>query len=294
VSGTAGTGKTSIAAHFAIAACERGERTLFLAFKESPKQLIRNMRSIGLDLERHERAGRLVIRASRPTLLGLEAHLVQIHKLVQELEPTTVIVDPISNFVSGGTAADAHAMLLRLIDFLKTKRITALFTHLTSGGTSLEATDVDVSSLIDTWLLVRDIELGGERNRGLYVIKSRGMAHSNQVREFLITANGVELQEVYVGPGGVLTGSMRAAQEAREKAEELRRRQAVELKRAELERRRAATAAQIAALEADLDATEREAALIMELDEARERQSLQDRNEMAVRRGGARSRKAHR
>jgi circadian clock protein KaiC len=291
VSGTAGTGKTSIGAHFAMATCERGERVLLLAFEESPKQLTRNMRSIGLDLEPHQRSGRLVIHASRPTLLGLEAHLVQIHKLVRDVEPTTVIIDPISNFVAGGTAADAQAMLLRLIDSLKSKRITAMFTHLTTGGRALEATDVGVSSLIDTWLLVRDIELGGERNRGLYVIKSRGMAHSNQVREFLITSDGVELQEVYVGPEGVLTGSMRAAQQAREQAARVSRQQAIELKQRDLDRRRAATRAQIAALEAELDAAEREAALIAAQDEARERTSI---DEMAIRRGGGKSRKAKR
>ncbi len=202
VSGSAGTGKTSLAAHFALATCKRGERCLYLAFEESPSQLMRNMRSIGVNLEAYRRNGLLQIHASRPTLLGLEAHLVQIHKAVTDFAPTTVIVDPISNFVSGGTAADAQKMLLRLIDFLKTKQITAMFTHLTSGGGVVEATDMGVSSLIDTWLLVRDIEVGGERNRGLYVIKSRGMAHSNQVREFLITSRGVSLQEVYVGPEG--------------------------------------------------------------------------------------------
>jgi circadian clock protein KaiC len=294
VSGSAGTGKTSVAANFALATCERGERCLYLAFEESPKQLMRNMRSIGVDLEPHQRAGRLTIHASRPTLLGLEAHLVQIHKLVQEVEPSTVIVDPISNFVSGGTAADAHAMLLRLIDFLKTKRITAMFTHLTSGGRTLEATDVGVSSLIDTWLLVRDFELGGERNRGLSVIKSRGMAHSNQVREFLITSHGIALQDVYVGPEGVLTGSMRAAQEAREKAQALTRRQEIELRQRELEKRRAATRAQIAALEVELEAAEREAALIAAQDKARERTLSDNRRAMANRRSGTLARKEKR
>ncbi len=223
VSGTAGTGKTSIAAHFAFATCKRGERCLYLAFEESPSQLLRNMRSIGVNLEPCRRNGLLRLHSSRPTLLGLEAHLVQIHKMVTEFEPGTVIVDPISNFIASGSAADAQAMLLRLIDFLKTNQITAMFTHLTAGGKPAEATDMGVSSLIDTWLLVRDLEFGGERNRGLYVIKSRGMAHSNQVREFSITSRGLALQDVYVGPEGVLTGSLRAAQEAREKAAALAR-----------------------------------------------------------------------
>lgn len=286
VSGTAGTGKTSVAAHFAHATCARGERCLYLAFEESPDQLLRNMRSIGIGLERYRRNGTLLVHAARPTLLGLEAHLVHIHKMVTEFAPHAVIVDPISNFVTVGKAADAQAMLLRLIDFLKSKQITAFFTHLTSGGQQVEATDVGVSSLIDTWLLVRDIENGGERNRGLYVIKSRGMAHSNQVREFLITDRGIKLEEVYVGPGGVLTGSLRAAQEAKERAELLERRQSLELRQRELERKRAATKAQIAALELELESTEAEARLIALQDEARAAVFAEDRADMERRRAG--------
>jgi circadian clock protein KaiC len=283
--GAAGTGKTSLAAHFALSTCKRGERCLYLAFEESPSQLLRNMRSINVNLEPYRRNGLLHLHASRPTLLGLEAHLVQIHKMVTEFEPSTVIVDPISNFISSGSAVDAQGMLLRLIDFLKVKQITAMFTHLTSGGKAAEATDMGVSSLIDTWLLVRDVEAGGERNRGLYVIKSRGMAHSNQVREFLITSRGVALQDVYVGAEGVLTGSLRAAQEAREKAALLVRRQEIERKQRDIERRRAATRAQIAALEVELDAAELEAGLVATQDEAREQVLTQDRAAMATRRG---------
>jgi circadian clock protein KaiC len=157
---------------------------------------MRNMGSIGLDLAPYAKKGMLRIHASRPTLYGLEMHLVQVHKMVAEFEPRAVIVDPISNFVSTGTNRDAQSMLLRLVDFLKERQITAFFTHLTSGGTALEATDVGISSIIDTWLLVRDIEIGGERKRGLYILKSRGMKHSNQVREFQITPSGVRLDPV--------------------------------------------------------------------------------------------------
>jgi len=284
--GTAGTGKTSLAAQFALSTCKRGERCLYLAFEESPSQLLRNMRSINVNLEPYRRNGLLQLHASRPTLLGLEAHLVQIHKMVTEFEPGAVIVDPISNFIASGSAADAQAMLLRLIDFLKEKQITAMFTHLTSGGKPAEATDMGVSSLIDTWLLVRDIEVGGERNRGLYVIKSRGMAHSNQVREFLITSRGIVLQDVYVGPEGVLTGSLRAAQEARERAASLLRRQEIQRKQREIERRRAATRAQIAALKLELEAAELEAGLVVTQDEAREQLLTENRTAMATRRRG--------
>jgi circadian clock protein KaiC len=251
--GTAGTGKTSLAAQFALSTCKRGERCLYLAFEESPSQLLRNMRSINVNLEPYRRNGLLQLHASRPTLLGLEAHLVQIHKMVTEFEPSAVIVDPISNFIASGSAADAQAMLLRLIDFLKEKQITAMFTHLTSGGKAAEATDMGVSSLIDTWLLVRDIEVGGERNRGLYVIKSRGMAHSNQVREFLLTSRGIELLDVYVGPEGVLTGSMRAAQERRERAAEEERVRDADSRRRRAQRRRRTIEAQIAALQGELE-----------------------------------------
>jgi circadian clock protein KaiC len=236
VSGTAGTGKTTLAASFAHETAKRGERVLYLAFEESPKQLARNMRSIGLDLERYMNKGLLRMHASRPTFYGLEMHLVQIHKMVTEFKPSAVVIDPISNFSSSGGRDDAALMLLRLIDFLKAHQITAFLTHLTSGGSATEATDVGISSIIDTWLLLRDIELGGERNRGLYVLKSRGMKHSNQIREFVITPEGIQLLDVYVGPEGVLTGSMRAAQEARESTAAIALQEEVAAKRRELER----------------------------------------------------------
>jgi circadian clock protein KaiC len=285
VSGTAGTGKTSLAAHFAYETARRGERVLYLAFEESPKQLLRNTASIGVELEPFVKKGLVRIYASRPTLFGLEMHLVQIHKMAAEFKPAAVIVDPISNFIDNATAREAQAMLLRLIDFLKAAQITAFFTHLTSGGRPWESTDVGISSLIDTWLLLRDIELGGERNRGLYVLKSRGMKHSNQIREFVITPEGIELLDVYVGPEGVLTGSMRAAQEAREAAEAMLRNQEVERKQRELEARRAALEAQIAALRAEFKATEDESKLIRAQDGARERTIAESRQAAAKRRG---------
>jgi circadian clock protein KaiC len=244
VSGTAGTGKTTLAASFAHETAKRGERCLYLAFEESPQQLVRNMRTIGLDLGSLRAKGKLRIHAARPTVHGLEMHLVQIHKMVTDFKPAAVVIDPISNFSSSGSIQDAGLMLLRLVDYLKAERITAFLTHLTSGGRAAEATDIGISSIIDTWLLVRDIELGGERNRGLYVLKSRGMKHSNQIREFVITPQGIELVEVYVGPEGVLTGSMRAAQEAREQAATLALQEEIEAKQREVDRLRAALEAQ--------------------------------------------------
>jgi len=194
VSGTAGSGKTSIANYFAHAACARGEKCLYLAFEESPSQIKRNMGSLGLDMEQWVRKGLLKFQASRPTIYGLEMHLVSIHKMVRDFAPDAVILDPVTNLTAMGSPGEVNAMLVRLIDYLKNEGITALFTGLTTASqSSLEANEVGISSLIDTWLVVRDIEFNGERNRGLYVIKSRGMAHSNQIREFLITGAGIDL-----------------------------------------------------------------------------------------------------
>ena len=193
VSGTAGTGKTSLAAHFVDAACRRGERCIYFAFEESMSQVVRNMRSIGLDLEPWIRQGLLEFYASHPTLNGLERHLVTMYKTVRTFQPRVVVVDPVTNFVSVGSTEEVSSMLIRLVDFLKTHQVTSLFTSLTRGGQDLEQTDVGISSLMDSWLLVRETEADGERNRVLQVLKSRGMAHSNQLRRFLLTQRGVRL-----------------------------------------------------------------------------------------------------
>jgi circadian clock protein KaiC len=213
VSGTAGTGKTSLSATFAEAACRRGERCLYFAFEESPSQIIRNMSSIGMDLTRWVKKGLLRFHAARPSLYGLEMHLLTFHKVIEEFKPQVFIVDPISNLSAAGTSAEVKSILTRLIDYLKMKNITTFLTDLTHFIGSLEHTSEEISSLIDTWLLLRDIELNGERNRGLYILKSRGMAHSNQIQEFLLTNQGIGLIDIYTGSGEVLTGSARAAQE---------------------------------------------------------------------------------
>ncbi len=209
VSGTAGIGKTSTAAHFAEAACKRGERVLYFCFEESPSQLMRNMLSIGIKLEPWVRKGLLKFQASRPTLYGLEMHLAVTHKVVNEFKPDVVILDPINTFFIGDKEFEVKTLIMRIVDFLKVNQITALFTSLTPAECNRESSDVGISSLIDTWLLLRDIELNGERNRGMYVLKSRGMANSNQIREFVLTNHGVELRDVYIGASGMLTGSAR-------------------------------------------------------------------------------------
>jgi circadian clock protein KaiC len=207
VSGTAGTGKTSIAAYFADATCRRKEKCLFVALEESPKQIMRNMRSIGLDLDRHVKSGLLEFQSFRPGLQGLEMHLASIYKMVRKFKPQSVVLDPITSLVTVGLLTEVNAMLLRLVDFMQSEGITLMLTALSSGSTV--HIDENVSSLVDTWILVRDLESDGERNRAIYIMKSRGMQHSNEVREFLITSKGLNLIEVYRGPNGVLVGSAR-------------------------------------------------------------------------------------
>jgi circadian clock protein KaiC len=287
VSGTAGVGKTSVAAHFAEAACKRGERVLYFCFEESPNQLMRNMRSIGIKLEHWVHKGLLQFQAARPTLYGLEMHLAVTHKAVNAFKPDIVILDPINTFILGEKENEVKTMLMRIIDFLKANQITTLFTSLTSSGSLYESSDIGISSLIDTWLLLRDIELNGERNRGMYVLKSRGMANSNQIREFILTDHGVKLREVYIGASGVLTGSARIAQEALENAEVLIRKQGIENKKRELERKRKALEVQIAILNADFEAEESEAFKIIETDKEMIKRLDQDKIEMAVSRKGA-------
>ena len=263
VSGTAGSGKTSLAAHFVEAACARGERCVFFTFEESPNQVTRNMRSIGIDLGRWINKGLLRFDAVRPTTFGLEMHLVRIHKIIKEIKPGIVVLDPVTGLLQAGTGAETHGMLLRLVDMLKERQITALFTTLTSGGAVEERTGVNISSLMDTWLLVRDIESAGERNRGIYVLKARGLAHSNQIREFLMTNRGVQLREVYLGENGALTGSARLAQETRLASGAVQARQEIERKEAIISRKRKALEAQMAALRFELETEELEARQLM-------------------------------
>jgi circadian clock protein KaiC len=258
VTGTAGSGKSSLASHFVDASCRRGERSMFFSFEESRAQIIRNMRSVGIDLQPHVSRNLLHFHSTRPTEHGLEMHLVRMHKLIETFKPSVLVVDPISNLQRAGTLEESTNMLIRLIDFLRKKQITGFFISLSSPDRPMEMTEETMSSLVDTWLLLRDIELGGERNRALYVLKSRGMAHSNQVREFLITSGGVKLVPAYLGPSGVLTGSARLSQEARDIAEKQAAKEELERKKLALEHRRKSIKAQIEALRADFKAEEEE------------------------------------
>ena len=253
VSGTAGTGKTSIAAAFVDAAARRGERSLYFLFEESQNQIVRNMNSIGLNLEPWVKKGLLQFHASRPSLYGLEMHLLTIYDAVKKFKPRVVVMDPVTNLVTVGTEIEVRSMLTRLIDFFKTEQVTALFPSLNSGSDSSQS-EIAIASLMDVWILLRNIESGGERNRGLYILKARGMEHSNQIREVLLSNHGIGLVDVYAGPTAVLTGSARIEQVGFEKAEGDRRKAQVDRRQREIERERGVTDAQIAVLKAGLEA----------------------------------------
>ncbi|PWK77310.1 circadian clock protein KaiC [Mucilaginibacter oryzae] len=258
VSGTAGTGKTSLAAYFAHETCQNNKRCLYFAFEESPRQIVRNMKSISVDLQKHIDSGLLMFHASRPTLYGLEMHLAVIYKLIKKFKPAAVVLDPITNLITAGSVSEVKTMLIRLIDFLQEEQITTMFTALTLNTIINDQTDEGLSSLVDTWVLVRDIESNGERNRGLYIMKSRGMKHSNQVREFVITDNGLDLIDVYLGPEGVLTGSAREAQKLNEKTGVALRDFAVTRKDREVMRKRMMLEAKISTLQAEFESAEEE------------------------------------
>jgi circadian clock protein KaiC len=275
LSGTAGTGKTSLAAAFAQAACQRGERCLYISFEESPNQIMRNMSTVGIDLSKSVESGLLQFQTLRPFHYGLEMHLARIIKFIAEFSPVVAIVDPISGLDTSGTPLEVKAALMRLVDYLKQKGITTLLTDLKVNGR--EDLNTEIFSLVDTWLELRDIESNGERNRGLHVLKSRGMSHSNQVREFVLSDKGIKLTDVYIGPSGMLTGSARVAQEARERADHVTLNEEAERQQLALECKRAVLEGQIATLRAEFSAEEATIARIFVKDRQREASVAQDK-----------------
>ncbi|MDB5397260.1 MAG: kaiC family protein [Rhodospirillales bacterium] len=297
VSGSAGTGKSSIAAKLLETACRRGERALFFAYEESTEQIVRNMRSVDIDLAPWVKKGLLEIHSSRPTLQGLEQHLVVMHDLVRAFRPSVVAVDPISNLTMAYVDAEVKPTLMRLIDFLKKEQVTAIFTSLTSGGeattSAFEESQVGVSSLMDTWLLLSNVEFTGERNRTIFVRKSRGMAHSNQVREFVLSDKGIDLVDVYLGDDRVLTGSARVAQEAQERAAATLRGEDHQRKLRQLASRRKAIEAQIAALQAEAEAEADEVHFAIAQETLQKKATHQNTDAMAQQRGGATGANGH-
>jgi circadian clock protein KaiC len=280
ISGTAGSGKTSFAAHFADAICRAGGRCLYFAFEEAPRQICRNMRSIGIELEPWTKDGHLRFVANRPTVYGLEMHLASMQREVERFDPVAVVIDPITSLLGTGADGEVQAMLLRLVDYLKGRGITALFTSLTHGSVETATTDVQISSLIDSWILLHNRESNGEHNRQLYLLKSRGMAHSNQVREFDLTGQGVRLREIYAGPNGALIGAARRVQESRDKVTEVARQQEIARRERDLARKRSQAQAQIESLQAELAAEAEDLARLSEDSRAREEQSEKDRDDL--------------
>jgi circadian clock protein KaiC len=282
VSGMAGSGKSTLAAHFANAVCGSGQRCVYFAMEESPQQICRNMRSIGIDLQKWVDRKLLKFSARRPNLYGLETHLAAMHREVADFDPAAIVVDPMSALMNAGVTGDVHSMVLRLVDFLKERGVTALFTNLGAGYADTATTEMQISSLMDTWLLLYNRESNGEHNRQLYLLESRGMAHSNQVREFILSSEGIRLRDVYVGPEGVLTGSARLAQEAKDQAAVLLREQETERRTRDLERQRRETAAQIELLQAQLASQTAEEAQLKQEDTAREDRLASDRVAMGA------------
>jgi circadian clock protein KaiC len=264
ISGTAGTAKTTIASYFANEQCLKKERTVYFAFEESPQQLIRNMRSVGIDLEKHVKKGYLQIHSSRPSLNGLELHLLTLRKLIKEFKPTTVVIDPISNLITVGSDQEVRSMLVRLIDMLKVNNITALLTSLSKQreGARPDLSEDSISSLVDTWINVRDMEGVGERNRGIFIIKARGLAHSNQVREFVITAEGLKLLDVELGPDGVLTGGARKSHKFNKQINELKLQNELDRKDREISRKRKVLEANIEALRNEFESVQEELSIM--------------------------------
>lgn len=286
ISGLAGTGKSTFGAAFAETACKRGERCLFFAFEESPDQVVRNMRSVGIDLRPHLKSGLLKFEAARPSLYGFEMHLARMNRDIEQFKPTAIIVDPISAF--RGPSAEIHATLVRLADICKTRGITAIFTSLSAVDEQMSESERSVSSLMDTWISLRDIEADGERNRILYLLKSRGMSHSKQIREYELTDDGIHMTEPYLGPKGVLTGAARMAQEAREREAEQDRLELTEQRKRQISRRRDALERRIAEMRAALDAEEDEVSKLVEHQNTRKASAASDRAAMARKRGGNR------
>jgi circadian clock protein KaiC len=289
ISGTSGTGKTSLAAGFANASCARGEKCIYFAFEESPDQIMRNMKSINMDLSKYVKSGLLQFHASRPTLNGLEMHLLVIIKMIRKFKPKTVILDPITNLVTVGTVSELKSMLIRLIDFMQKEQINVMFTALTLAYSVNEQTDEGVSSLVDAWLMVRDIEFNGERNRGLYIMKSRGMKHSNQVREFVISDRGIELVEVFLGPNGVLTGSARDEQKLMEQTDVALKELAINRKDREIERKNKQLESKIGNLKAEFDSVADELNKIFQEEELRKQVMMNNRKDLATSRQGHKS-----
>jgi len=282
VTGSAGTGKTSLAAQFCDRACARGERALYFAFEESSSQIIRNMRSIGIDLAQWVDKGLLRFQATRPSFAGLETQLMLMYTAVKSFGPQVVVVDPLNGFLIGDNVDEVKFMLMRLADMFNTSLITGLFTSSGIGDHANGSHEASISSLIDTWLILEHLEMSGERNRTLSILKARGMPHSNQIREYVLGSSGVHLSDVYIGPRGVLTGSARMTQQAQEQADALLTQNETERLRLAIASKQHALEAKIELLRDELSLQEEQARRIIGLEESKARQLQQDRAAMGI------------
>lgn len=256
ISGVAGSGKSAIAASFADAACAAGGRALYFSFEESADQSVRNMKSIGTDIGRWIKSDKLRFFATRPTFYSLEMHLAVMLREIARFDPNLVVLDPISSFLESGDRMEIQSMLLRVVDFIKSRGVTAVFTHLMHGQDGRVETDAGLSSLMDAWILLLNREVNGEFNRELYLLKARGLSHSNQVREFIMSDEGLKLAPPYLGESGALTGSARKNEEAKSRRAEVRRKADVWRVQQQIEQKRRRAKAQMEALQAELDADE--------------------------------------
>jgi circadian clock protein KaiC len=280
ISGVAGSGKSSVAASFANAACAAGERALLFSFEESADQSVRNMRSLGIDIDQWIKSGKLRYIATRPTFYSLEMHLAVMLREVTRFDPGLVILDPISSFLESGDRMEIQSMLLRVVDFLKGRGVTAVFTHLMHGQDSVVQTDAGLSSIMDAWILLLNREVNGEFNRELYLLKARGLSHSNQVREFVMSDDGIKLVPTYLGENGALTGSARKNEEAKSRQAEMRRNADMSRAQQQIQQKRRRAKAQMEALQAELDADEIELNAMMRNEDDYRRQTADDRIEM--------------
>lgn len=280
VSGVAGSGKSSLAASFVNAACAAGERAVYFSFEESADQTVRNMASIGIDMQSWLDGQKLRYFAARPTFYSLEMHLAVMLREISRFDPSLVILDPISAFMESGDRREVQAMLLRMVDYLKSRGATAVFTHLMHSQDGNVATDAGLSSLMDAWILLLNREVSGEFNRELYLLKARGVSHSNQVREFVMSTEGIRLLRPHLGANGALTGSARKYAEAEARREEAQRIARLAAAQDQIDQRRRRTQTEIAALQADLEAEETALKRLIAEEEAYQRQTAEDRNEM--------------
>ena len=280
ISGSPGTGKTTFLAHFADAACRRNERVVYFSFEESSDQIIRNMRSVGLNLDHWVKKGLLVMECRRITQYGLDMHLLLAQKLIAEYTPKVVIMDPVTSFDDIANTSDVKRIVMKFVDLMKSRGITIVFGSLTPSEVQSESSSINISSIIDSWILLRDLESNGERSRAIYVLKSRGMSHSNQVREFLMTDHGIEICDVYIGTGGVATGGARLNMLAQEKALGLKLQEEIELRQFDLENKRSILDSRIAAMRAEFAAQEASNLKMIAQEKTRQAQLSTDRTAM--------------